>query len=340
MSDLPQEQPTLNRANTPSLFPVVPGVWGRRDVFTNLYYVRAQEQPVASWVLVDAGLPGSGSKAQHSAEYLFGAGNPPAAILLTHGHFDHIGALPHLLKLWPDVTVYAHPLELPYLTGRSSYPPPDPTVGGGAMAAMSFLYPKAPLNLGIRVQALPADGSVPHMPGWRWLHTPGHTPGHVSFYREQDGLLLAGDAFVTTKQESALAVLQQRQEVNGPPAYFTPDWPTAQQSVMLLAELQPRIAATGHGIPMQGVVLQQELRRLARGFEELAVPAQGRYVGDSATADETGVTYVPPATGRQVPLWAIGAGVALVAGLYWLRARRPTPSYAANPHREEWASVR
>ena len=67
---------------------------------------------------------------------LFGHGNRPAAILLTHGHFDHVGALKTLAEEW-DVPVYAHTLELPYLTGRSSYPPPDPSVGGGAMAAMS-----------------------------------------------------------------------------------------------------------------------------------------------------------------------------------------------------------
>src|SRR4051794_3070678 len=54
----------------------------------------------------------------------------PSAIILTHGHFDHVGALEHLAEHW-DAPVYAHELEMPNLDGRASYPPADPTVGGG-----------------------------------------------------------------------------------------------------------------------------------------------------------------------------------------------------------------
>jgi len=306
-----------NRANTPALQHVAPGLWGLRDVFANLYFVRNPDASTDPWVLIDAGLPGSGEKVQHTAETLFDQNNPPAAILLTHGHFDHVGALPHLLAAWPDVPVYAHPLELPYLTGRSSYPPPDPTVGGGLMAAMSFLYPKKPLNLGGRVQALPPDGTVPNLPGWRWVHTPGHTPGHVSFFRETDHVLVAGDAFVTVLAESGLATWTQRQEVNGPPAYFTPDWQHARHSVALLAGLNPTLAATGHGIPMRGDTLRQQLADLVEHFDEKAVPAQGRYVGHPAQADESGVVSVPPAAKTNLPIWLIGAGLAVVGGI-WL----------------------
>src|SRR5919107_1012291 len=60
----------------------------------------------------------------------------PAAVVLTHGHFDHVGSLEALLEAW-DVPIYAHPLERPYLTGVSPYPPPDPLVGGGMMAFAS-----------------------------------------------------------------------------------------------------------------------------------------------------------------------------------------------------------
>lgn len=94
------------------------------------------------------------------------------------------------------------------------------------------------------------------MPGWHWIHTPGHTPGHVSLFREDDRCLIAGDAFVTVKQESLYAVATQEQEIHGPPAHFTPDWAAARQSVERLARLPPAIAATGHGTPMRGLEMR------------------------------------------------------------------------------------
>ena len=70
----------------------------------------------------------------------------PQAIILTHGHFDHTGAVEELLKNW-DVPVYAHPREMPYLTGQIKYPPPDPGVGGGLMSFISPLYPRGPVDI-------------------------------------------------------------------------------------------------------------------------------------------------------------------------------------------------
>ena len=295
------------RATTPAFTTVVPGLSVLRDVFVNLYYAFPEDQPQGPWVLIDAGLPGSAGKIREHAAQLFGPNTPPAAILLTHGHFDHAGGLHGLLAAWPDVPVYAHPLELPYLTGRSSYPPPDPTVGRGLMAYLSFAYPKTPYDFGSRVQALPADGTVPGLPGWRWVPTPGHTFGHVSFFRQHDKTLVAGDAFTTVFAESGTGTYTQKQEVHGPPAYFTPDWDAARASMELLARMEPEVAATGHGIPMHGEALRRQLADFVPRFDSLARPKTGRYVHQPATADGRGVTSLPPSPLRP---WLIGAALA------------------------------
>jgi glyoxylase-like metal-dependent hydrolase (beta-lactamase superfamily II) len=116
----------------------------------------------------------------------------------------------------------------------------------------------------------------------------------VSLWRTTDRTLIAGDAFVTTAQESVYSVMTQREELHGPPQYFTTDWPAAKNSVRKLAELNPEIVVTGHGHALRGEKMRAALELLARDFDRVAVPPKGRYVAESARADESGVTYIPP----------------------------------------------
>jgi glyoxylase-like metal-dependent hydrolase (beta-lactamase superfamily II) len=229
------------------------------------------------YVLVDAGMPMSAEAIISVTENRFGENSRPKAIVLTHGHFDHVGAIIELIKHW-EIPVFAHELELPYLTGKTSYPEPDTTVEGGMVAKMSKLFPNEPVDLGKNVEALPSDGSVPFMKGFRWIHTPGHTPGHVSFFREEDRALIVGDAFVTVKQEYLYKVLTQELEISGPPRYLTSDWASAWQSVKDLERLKPSVAITGHGLPMEGDLLTRSLKKLADEFDKIAVPDYGRFV--------------------------------------------------------------
>jgi glyoxylase-like metal-dependent hydrolase (beta-lactamase superfamily II) len=286
----------------------------------NVYLVGPFQAGDRGWVLVDAGLPTSREAIVREAERRFGHGARPSAIVLTHGHFDHVGSLEKLMELW-DIPVYAHRLEAPFLTGRSDYPPADPTVGGGVMARVaSRLFPRRGIDLGSRLHLLPADGTVPGMPGWRWIHTPGHTPGHVSLFRDEDRTLIAGDAFVTTHQESFWAVTTRLQEVWRPPAYFTINWSLARVSVKTLAHLAPEVAGTGHGIPMSGESLRQELNDLAQHFDEV-MPGDGRYVRQPAQADEDGIYRVPPPRFDFLPPLLVSAGVLALIGTRLWRSR-------------------
>ena len=306
------------REQSSHLFNVAPGAAGMRILMVNVYFVGRRGEP---WFLIDAGLPLSGKRILDAASQWYGAGARPEAILLTHGHFDHVGALKELSEAW-DVPVYAHRMEMPYLTGRSKYPPPDATVGGGMMAAMAPLYPRGPVNIGGRAQLLPQDGSIPGLPGWRWVHTPGHTAGHVSLFRDEDRLMIAGDAFTTTKQESLTSVMLQRPEFHGPPMYYTSDWDAARRSVERLAEMNPSVVACGHGLPVHGEAASRGLWELAREFDRVARPKRGRYVSMPAITDESGIVSLPPAVPNRTAQVAGLAAAGLIAGYAMARVTR------------------
>lgn len=308
-------------ATSADWFSVAPDVWGLKHIMVNMYMIYSTAEK--KWFLVDTGLKWSAPKIRKMADDLFWPDTRPAAIILTHGHFDHVGSVAQLADEW-NVPVYAHIMEVPYLTDMSSYPPPDPTAGGGGITAISWIFPNDAINISDHVKPLPEDGSIPGLPEWKYIYTPGHSPGHISLYRESDGVLIAGDAFVTTRQESVISVMRQQKKLSGPPRYFTCDWEAAARSVNTLAQLEPEVVATGHGKPMYGETMRESLHELADNFKEVAVPPHGRYTHDPAAADEGGVTYIPPAN-RRIPVTYIIAGIAILAIASWFTfARRKT----------------
>lgn len=287
-----------------SLSYVADGVYHTKIVFVGAYFIDVPEND--SWVLVDTGLPLSHGKIIRAAQTRY-ADKKPSAIILTHGHFDHAGAALALAETW-NVPIFAHRLETPYLTGKSDYPPQDSTMGG-AIAQMARFFPHSGYDFGRRVVVIPDDGALPEMPSWKILHTPGHTAGHVSLWRESDRTLIAGDALTTMNLDSWISNVTEKQEFCRPPAPFTTDWQAARRSVELLAELEPNAVGAGHGQPILGANTARRLKEFARNFQP---PAHGRYVNNPAICDESGVLAVPPPATDYVKIAAGTAAAALI----------------------------
>jgi glyoxylase-like metal-dependent hydrolase (beta-lactamase superfamily II) len=229
------------------------GPWGHTQ--TAVYFVRSGR----SWALVDAGWASDGPRIERAAGSLFGTGSHPAAILLTHCHPDHAGSALRLARAW-DCPVYLHPAELPVATGEfaamvATAGPLDQWVILPLMRAMGRRRREAVLargSLGHIARSFEPGSGVPGLPGWQCIPTPGHTRGHVSYFRPADRVLIAGDALVTVKINSLAGLLLPRPGLSGPPWYTTWNRRAAGQSIGRLARLEPAVLAGGHGNPMTG----------------------------------------------------------------------------------------
>ncbi|MEO5894483.1 MAG: MBL fold metallo-hydrolase [Vicinamibacterales bacterium] len=259
-------------------------------VFVNAYLVDiSPNQPDAGWFLVDTGLRSAGaSLIRQAARQRYGPRSAPRGIVLTHGHFDHAGSAAILAEHW-GVPLFAHSLELPYLTGQSAYPPQDPTVGG-ALAMMSRAFPRGAMDVTNYLVPV-SDDSLPFAAEWQVLHTPGHTAGHVSLWREKDRVLVAGDALATMNQESWTTTITMPRELRWPPAPMTTDWDAATASIQRLAALRPHTVVAGHGLPIVGEHVADLMDTFASNFTR---PSHGRYVRQPALADRRGVVDIPP----------------------------------------------
>ena len=281
--------------------------------FVNVYFVDAGAP--GEWVLIDAGLPGAEKTIRAGAEKLYGPGARPLAIILTHGHLDHVGSAPALARDW-RVPVIAHPLEIPYITEEAFYPPADPTVGGSLGFACRF-FPRAVPSVKDAVEPLPLDtDEVPFLMGWRWLHVPGHAPGQIAFFREADHTLIGADAFATTDHESIPKLLLGVPKISVAGAPFNYDWAQCRESVQKLAALEPRHIGCGHGPVLSGLQAMLNLQHLAANYP---VPTHGRYHAEPAVADASGVEHLPPPAPDPLPKRAAALGAAAVlAGAAWL----------------------
>ena len=201
-------------------------------------------------VLVDTGI-------KQSAEKIAGmlAGRTISAIALTHAHADHAGAVKDLAdRFGAPVWCGAQDREAAE-TGRVVLAPAFRRPRLNALVGATAGFDPAPV-----ARTLAEGDSL--TAGFTVLDTPGHSPGHVSFWRETDRTLICGDVFFNMHLLTTVPGLRQ------PPHPFTTDPAENRRSERRLGALEPATLAFGHG-----PVLSDDAARRLRDFVQALPPS-------------------------------------------------------------------
>jgi glyoxylase-like metal-dependent hydrolase (beta-lactamase superfamily II) len=205
---------------------VADGVWQLRGFPPNAINVY-----LVGDVLIDAATRRGGKRILRQLE-----GRPVSAHAITHAHPDHQGASKEVceargIPFWvPEDDADA--AEEPTLIKERQ--PDHP---------MARFFYNVMVGPGHKVDRTLREGD--EVAGFRVLDTPGHSAGHVSFWRESDRVLILGDVLTHIDVLTGLPGLHE------PKPYLTPDPERNRVSIRRLGELEPALALFGHGAPLR-----------------------------------------------------------------------------------------
>ena len=199
-------------------------------------------------VLVDTGIKQSAAKIADMLQ-----GRSISAIALTHAHGDHAGAMKKLAARF-GVPVWCGAADREATeTGRLVLASTIDRPGLSTVANAAAGFDGAPVARTLAEgDALAAGFSV--------LETPGHSPGHLSFWRKADRTLICGDVFFN------MHVLTTAPGLRQPPRLFTPDPGENRVSEHRVAALEPDTVGFGHGPVLGGAA--PKLRAFVRGLPQ------------------------------------------------------------------------
>lgn len=183
------------------------------------------------WTLVDTGL---GSSPRRIRDALAALGSRPEdlrRVFLTHHHSDHVGGLPEVRDWALGVEIMASEHEAEVISGRRG---PDPQ--NNAVLRYLARYQKLPTA---PVDSVMREGDV--VAGFRVILTPGHSLGHASLLRDEDGLLFTGDAFGSLPRRIRVGVRKA----------FCTDPPLAKRSAEKLLVEEFDTVVMSHGKPLR-----------------------------------------------------------------------------------------
>lgn len=192
----------------------------------NCYLVEEE----AGLTLIDAALPYSAKAILKAAQTI---GKPITNIILTHAHFDHVGALDAIHHTLPDVPIHISTRDFRLMCGNKTLDQQED---------QQPIKGSIPKSLATRANVLLNEGDV--IGSLVPIESPGHTPGSMSFLDRRTNALIAGDAFQT---KGGLAVAGDIRPLFPFPALATWSKKTALASAKKLQTYGPDLLATGHG---------------------------------------------------------------------------------------------
>jgi hydroxyacylglutathione hydrolase len=164
------------------------------------------------------------------------AGATVTAHALTHAHPDHQGSS-HAVCERLGIPLWCGQGDVPAMETAGAIRNPKAPGWLNALQARTWTGPPHPV-----ARALTEGDEVA---GFTVLETPGHSPGHVSYWRESDRTLIVGDVLGNMHFVTGVPGLHL------PPDMFTPDPARNRESARRLAELRPALACFGHGAPLR-----------------------------------------------------------------------------------------